>query len=77
MTALHQMHYETDGKTACWACDDCPKRVRVHPDYAIIERGDMTATHRGSIGAHVEPKDDATFGARERSNGKEAVSLEP
>jgi len=47
---LHRMHYVLDGKSACWVCDDCPKRVRVKPDLARLERGDRTALHIGSAG---------------------------
>jgi len=47
---LHHMRYETDGKSASWICDECSKEVRVYPDFAIIKRGDPTATHVGSSG---------------------------
>lgn len=49
-TVLHKMHYEIDGETATWACDDCPKRVQVWPEYRVLERGDQAAVHVGSSG---------------------------
>mgnify|MGYP001588205788 CR=1 FL=1 len=49
-TVLHQMRYETDGTTEVWICDECGKRVRVTPDFAILEHGDAAAVHWGSHG---------------------------
>ena len=48
--ALHRMRYETDGEFEFFVCDECGKRVRVAPDLAIVERGDDTAVHAGSVG---------------------------
>lgn len=49
-TVLHQMRFEQTDKTKEWICDDCPRRVRVWPDFEIIEHGDTTVTHVGSFG---------------------------
>ena len=46
----HQMRYEYDSQTVSWVCDECGKHIRIYPDFAILERGDMKVLHRGSIG---------------------------
>lgn len=51
-TVLHEMRYETAecGEDEYWVCDECGKKVRVWPDYTVLERGDRTAVHYGSHG---------------------------
>ena len=48
---LHQMHLEaTTDETEIWACNECSKQIRLWPDFAILNSGDLQARHWGSAG---------------------------
>ena len=49
---LHQMRLETalDNETEIWVCDECGKRIRLWPDFAILNPGDLQVRHWGSLG---------------------------
>ena len=48
---LHRMRLEaTDDKTEIWVCDECGKRIRLWPDFAILNPGDLQVRHWGSLG---------------------------
>jgi hypothetical protein len=47
---LHPLRFEKMDDVEIWICDECGKRVRTAPDFTVLERGDDTAGHIGSVG---------------------------
>jgi len=50
---LHQMHLEAANSNETgeiWVCEECGKRIRLWPDFAVLNPGDPQARHWGSVG---------------------------